>query len=213
MSSYNDILGYQGSIKVSILKNRKVVSEKTFKNKGRWPLFQHLVHCLAGNYVDAEGYRPLYIGIYSIPYTDGNIPEIKDDGEEISTYANNTNKKINSVISYMEKPTISVTKNKGIGSASITYRFIVPFTNLSLKADESWKKKGYLVSPLNLICLHGAFNTPAKSEGASNPCTYFFVADPKNTSKLGSLLPKEITGSLGEYSLDIKWTLTLSNIN
>ena len=226
----SDIINYQGSIKVSVVRGDKVVRKKTFKNEGRWPLFRHLVECLRGNYEEAEGNRPIVLGLFSIPYNDsssGNIPTIREgeisslsDKQKVSYYAKLDNSRLGSPGLFMTQPKIEVEDTKNIGSANITYTFLIPFSVISVKplvASENtdWYTEGYRLEPLNLVCLYGKNNCWLTNKEDDkpyygNPSAYFFVTE-NNTRKLGSLIPKDITALSAEYSLKIEWTLTLSN--
>ena len=50
---------YSGNVTVKKIKNGKIVSTQTMHNAGYNPLFQFLLNCLAGNYVDKS--RPKWI--------------------------------------------------------------------------------------------------------------------------------------------------------
>lgn len=215
---------YEGNIEVKVLRNKKVIRERKFKNNGRWPLFLHLVHSLAGNYAEAEKYRPLFITIYSIPYspTSGKIPEIIDGSEDpqnqIGSYAKVENIKCGAPGTYMTTPEVKYVEDKGIGTASITYSFLVPFSSLIFtKASQDWVNEGYEVNPFNLICLYcknnywGRGSTETEEDTYQNPSAFFFIEDSADPSKLSSLLPKNIQASSNEYSLQINWTLNFSN--
>lgn len=225
-----DSLNYKGAIKVQITKGNKVIRETQFKNNGRWPLFKHLVDALSGNYTQADLNRPILIGIYSVPYNltnDGFAPEINDGGDPknyISTYAKKDYLKVAVAGMFMTEPVPSVKTNKGIGSASVTYKFIIPFTSLLVDPTETrdpWNsEEGWQVDPLNLVCLYGRANawqansaTESSETGDEdtygNPNAYFFVTE--DNKKMVSLLPKDITGNSSEYSLVVKWTLTFKN--
>lgn len=217
---------YEGNIEVKVLRNKKVIRERKFKNNGRWPLFLHLVHSLAGNYAEAEKYRPLFITIYSIPYsaTSGKIPEIIDDAtskdqkNKIDYYAKAENIKCGAPGTYMTTPEIKYVEDKGIGTASITYSFLVPFSSLIFTpASADWVAAGYKVDPFNLICLYcknnywGRGSAESEEDTYQNPSAFFFIEDSVDKTKLGSLLPNDINASSNEYSLQINWTLNFSN--
>lgn len=216
---------YEGNIEVKVLRNKKVIRERKFKNNGRWPLFLHLVHSLAGNYAEAEKYRPLFITIYSIPYSasSGKIPEIKngssDEHNQIGYYAKAENIKCGAPGTYMTTPEVEYVEDKGIGTASITYSFLVPFSSLIFTPASGGWEAYYDVNPFNLICLYcknnywGRGSTETEKDTYQNPSAFFFIEDSedKTKTKLGSLLPKNIKASSNEYSLQINWTLNFSN--
>jgi len=228
-------ISYEGNIVVSVIKGDKVVRRKLFTNNGRWPLFRHIMEALRGNYSEADLYRPIVLGVYSIPFEDtneGDIPEIADDAiskitdekKLIKSYAKKKNIVSSSYGMFMTEPKIKVDSTQNIGDGNITYTFLIPFTALTISAldtgDKWHDKMGFKMQPINLVGLYGknnAWNSATTVEDEpntyGNPSAYFFVAntDPKMSSKLGSLIPKDITALSAEYSLKIEWTLSLSN--
>ena len=225
----NSIL-YEGNIHVRVLRNNKVIREKTFQNNGRWPLFSHLVSALAGQYSEAEKNRPLVIGIYTIDYEDtpnanGAIPEINDSGaadNKISKYANSANLRSGSPGMFMTAPEVKVTENAGIGTATVTYDFLVPFNSLIFTNSGGWDSaqepdQRYKIDPLCLVCLYSKSNywnansDLVETKTYGNPSAFFFVPNEDHPTLLGSLLPKDMSASSNEYSLEIKWVLTFDN--
>lgn len=240
IENVTDKLSYVGSIKVKIMKGNKVIKQQKFFNSGRWPIFKQLAYSLAGQYVEADAERPLFLEIFSIPYANtapnpgqetpaGNKPKIEDntasldeysgnfDSGDIRKYANLANRKTLLPATYFTRPEVTIKENAGIGSAFIKYSFSVPFYNLQLEnlsAEDGWKKySGYEITPLNLVALYSK-NSKRQDEIANqswysgNPSAFFFVTQ-TDSSKLSSLLPKNITSTLGDYSLLIEWTLKL----
>ena len=240
-----EYFSYNGSIKVKIMRGKKVYKEKIFHNSGRWPIFKHIAYSLAGQYTNADNWRPLVLALYSVPRTfteDGKEPVIKDntdpdwnrdpekregkydwfnvDKTSIRRYANADHIKIGNVATFMVRPNPSDSKNAGIGQASITYQFLIPFTQLKIQGDNNgWNAEGYKIAPINLVCLYSKNNSwwnweegeqHSQSETYGNPNAFFFVTDAEN-GKLGSLLPKSITSNVGEYSLSIEWTLNFKS--
>ena len=63
---------YEGSVKMQIQRNGKIVSTKTFKNSGRMPLFKFLCNCLAGVY--SEQSRPVKLKLFN--YTGTRQPQL-----------------------------------------------------------------------------------------------------------------------------------------
>lgn len=219
----NGDLLYEGSISVSICRNNKVIRKKVFHNNGRWPLFKHLTSSLKGSYDEADLYRPLIIGIYSIPYelTDGKVPDIKDGTaatplNKIYTYAKHDYLRIGSPGMFNTQPKEITTPDGGIGSSDITYRFLIPFSSIHvnpLSSEDAWQTEGgYSIEPLNCVCLYGKNNywdDTNEEDTYGNPSAYFFVADDKKN--LTSLLPKDLSSTSDEYSLQIDWTLKFEN--
>ena len=225
MSNENNIIIYQGDVTVSVVRGDKIIRKRLFKNNGRWPLFQHLVEALRGNYAKAEDNRPIILGLYSIPFADtdeGKTPIIYD-GEIvptenlIATYATKDNLRIGSPGMFMEQPETKVVATN-IGKANIKYTFLIPFSVLSVKqlsGDSGWAGEGfeYNLEPINLVCLYSKTNywtkpTDQESDTYGNPSAFFFVED---NGYLSSLIPNDITALSNEYSLKVEWTLSLEN--
>lgn len=223
-----DKLQYKGMVKVSVIRGNKTLRKKVFTNKGRWPLFRHMVEALRGNYSEAENFRPMVVGLYSIPYnktSDGKMPiivdtsigDIQDDKKKISTYANYDYLASGSPGMFMTEPKIDIDETQNIGNGAITYTFLIPFSNLNIDATsqgDGWYEKGFQLDPINLVCLYGRNNcwTSTKDKAScGNPSAYFFVTDETADKNLESLIPKDINALSDEYSLKIEWILTLSN--
>ena len=219
---------YEGNVTVKIVKGNTVYSQQTFHNNGRWPLFKHMTEALSGNYSNADPYRPLYLGIYSVPYKltdEGDIPTIDDNSQSssnhIKTYAKQEYLHVGSIGRFNRLPDVKTIPDDGIGNSTVTYHFVIPFSSLiitTLTERDDWFKVGYSISPLNLICLYSTANSwegngslsPDKTYG--NPSAYFFVEDLINRKKLGSLLPKSISSNKGKFSLVIDWQLKIQNL-
>ena len=200
-------VSYTGVINVSLQKGKKTYFNKTFRNKGRWPLFYFLNMCLRGDYGNAELYRPKYINVFGNEDWEGKEePKIQDDDTSalITNYFTETCRKTESSYPYFTLPDISVKPETNIGTSSITYKFNIPFTQMS---D---------VHHINAFALYAepvkasTGDTTARSD-ISNPCAFFFVLDEK-TRKVINLLQDVTDQELGdEYNLYIQWTLSISN--
>lgn len=217
----NNSVQYSGSVSVKLKKGNKVLQTKSFKNNGRWPLFQCLSSALRGQFTEADNFRPRAISLFSIPKNltiGGKIPVISQEStsevlNKIGTYANKDNCVSSSITLFNGeiKPEVANT-DTGLGWASVTYSFLVPFTNLTLSPDSGWPgAEGYTLQPVNMVCLYSRANNPGEDlRNYSNPSAYFFVADSEDTTKLGNLLPN-LSSLDTSYSLEITWTLTLKN--
>ena len=243
-----DYLSYRGSIKAKIMRGKKVYKEKVFHNNGRWPMFKHMAYSLSGQYTNADDLRPLVLALYSVPKNfteEGKAPTIMNnedswnqdpplkDGKpdwslvsksSIKKYANAENIRIGNAAMFMIRPEILVDENAGIGQSSVTYKFLIPFTQLKMTGKSDWESEGYSIPPINLACLYSknslwwnwdpdeseSNTSKSQSETYGNPNAFFFVTDGVD-GKLTSLLPKSITSNIGEYSLSIEWTLTFKS--
>ena len=213
---HNDYIKYKGEIKISIMRRSEVLYEKTFYNKGRKPLFRHLANCLKGDYISAEKDRPLILNIFSIPIKDtgsyggkqGYNPEKFEPtktGFKISEYTNSDNLANSTISTFLKSPQLIYTDGKE-DICGVEYTFSIPFTTLNTFDDtKGWEDDGYNIAPLNLVALYSKSNYKTLED----PSAYFFVED--TSGKLISLLPKELTSAIGDYSLLVKWRLTISN--
>lgn len=206
---YNDYIKYKGEIKISIMRRSEVLYEKTFHNKGRKPLFRHLANCLKGDYISAEKDRPLILNIFSVPFEEtgtsggnkGYNPEKFEPTKadfKISKYTKADNL-ANSVISTFLKSPQLIYNDSEENICGVEYVFSIPFTALNtFENTKGWENDGYSIAPLNLVALYSKSNY----QTLENPSAYFFVED--TSGKLISLLPKELTSSIGDYSLLVK---------
>lgn len=171
-------LTYTGNIKVKIYdKNKKLKSIKCYHNNGRWPLFNFISNCLAGNYDEANKFRPYYVGLFSIPkVNEGQIPEIKEryievgdkySNTDIQYYLSNNNSNSKLITAYFNeysKIETNLNSDACIGDSNLTLTFEIPNSYLVLIKDEQ-KNWGwdYKYLPINLICLYSKGFKPSTS--------------------------------------------------
>lgn len=208
-------VSYTGVINVSLQKGKKTYFNKTFRNKGRWPLFYFLNMCLRGDYGNAEMYRPKYINAFGNEDWEGEPePDISDENTSIrmSQYFSERSRITVSSYPYMSLPDVEkeivrrqsdTNEPLNIGSSTITYKFNIPFTQIT---D---------IHHVNAFALYAA---PVKSQAAGttaiddieNPCAFFFILDEdRNVINLMDGLEEADLGD--EYNLYIEWTLSISN--
>lgn len=208
VSSKVNSIGYQGHIKVSVLKKDKLISTRKFNNSGRYPLFQFITDCLAGNYKNAEIHRPYCLALFTIGGETDNLEsdslkwsEIKDNiktsDNKIGYYAQSKNKVTYGDLFLKTVPKVEV-KSGIIGNASITYTFNIPFSHIYTES-----KTG-----INLVCLYDRENR----RNYDNPSAFFFVMNDDGT-RVTSLVDTELLtdNSAVNYNLIIEWTLDISN--
>lgn len=208
-STNKDCLGYSGTIYVKVLKGKQVCSSRVFKNKGRWPLFRFFSLCLKGEYAQAGAYQPRYINLFYVNNED--IPNISDEsGLNLTSYLTNSNRLTVTDYPYNSSPAISEAPQEEddnplpIGSSSIRYKFLIPFTQLNFDAENK------SINALALYC-NEFF------DHFSQPSAFFFVrkdSDPLNPNynKFGNLLEGfNDFSNLNEYNLSIEWELVISN--
>lgn len=173
-------LTYTGDIKVKIYdKNKKLKSIKSYHNNGRWPLFHFISNCLAGNYDEANKFRPYYIGLFSIPKgTEGKIPQITErnikegetyDTTDIQYYLVNDDSQSKLITAYFNDYTkieTEVNNTACIGNSNLKLTFEIPNTYLNLikSTTKTWGwDNTYKYLPINLICLYSKGFKPAIS--------------------------------------------------
>lgn len=201
----NDI-AYTGTVKVKVVKDNKIYSEKIFKNSGRWPLFYFLAGCLAGDYASMENLRPKYINLFDIKTENDKVPVI-DGNTDLKIYFNQEARVSVVTYPYNARPNITRTydsgvEDQGIGQATTTFKFVIPFTQLQLDNGK--------IKNVNAVCLYSEYN----KINLANPSAFFFVVDPSDKTKLGNLIDDADqinVAYLNEYSLYIEWQLALRN--
>ena len=197
----NDI-AYTGTVNVKILKKDQVYSSRTFKNSGRWPLFYFLAGCLAGDYLTMETFRPKYIDLFNITKDGGtSVPEINST-TNLSDYFNTDERVSTNTYPYSSQPDISrkfdganESEGVGIGEASATFKFMIPFTQL--------QSEGGVIKDIKAVCLYCDYN----KSNFPNPSAFFFVVDPDDPTTLTSLIENanEFNSAyINEYSLYIE---------
>ena len=200
----SDSFKYEGRVKVSLLKGNKKYFTQEFKNKGRWPLFNFFTLCLAGDYNSANLLRPRFINLFdftNLP-VGSDVPNISDEGLPLADYFNANN--CVSLIAYpmMASPDIETHKNVNIGSSEITFKFTIPFTQVSLKPNGNIKG----------FALYAQQTTDTTElthlDNYQNPVAFFFLTD--ENGKIKNLLNNQITPG-EEYNISIEWKLSISN--
>lgn len=200
-------VSYTGVINVSLQKGKKTYFNKQFRNKGRWPLFYFLNMCLRGDYGNAELYRPKYINAFGNEnwenHPEPNISDT-DTSVKIKDYFEEINRKTVSSYPYLSLPDIENNPQDNIGSCLITYKFNIPFSQIS---D---------VHHINAFALYAepvkahTGDTTARSD-INNPCAFFFIVD-EETQNVINLMDGLTDEDLGdEYNLYIQWSLSISN--
>ena len=210
-----DSLSYSGTIYIKVLKGKQVCSSRVFKNKGRWPLFRFFSLCLKGDYAGAGAFQPRYINLFNVNAE--TIPNISDEsGLNLTSYLTNQTRITITDYPYNSSPIVSEAPNEDdqnplpIGSSSIRYKFLIPFTQLNFDQSQEASENTRVVNALALYC-NEFFDR------FSQPSAFFFVrkeSDPTNPNynKFGNLLEGFTDFSnLNEYNLSIEWELVISN--
>lgn len=177
-------IGYSGKVTVSILRNNKPISSKTYCNTGRAPLFKFLCSCLAGTYRDST--KPCKIKLFN--YTGTSAPSAFNwETADFASYM----EQISPYITFDAAPVV-----KGINADNdtttidkyqVTYHFRIP---------DAYLVKGQV----NVIAL---YSNDANSQ--QEAVAYYKLAE-NNT-----WTPIDFTNATGNFSLVIDWTLVLKN--
>ena len=62
--SSNAAIQYSAAVTISVQRNNKIVSTKTFHNNGHYPLFLFLAKCLTGRYNEVSNWTPRFIQLF-----------------------------------------------------------------------------------------------------------------------------------------------------
>ena len=106
-------ISYTGNVKVSVVRDGKVIKKRRGRNSGKLPLFSFLTNCLIGAYNDKL--RPRFIKLFN------------DSDEEISY----------SYIPFSEINVDSTAADATTVSSTAIFKFLVPFS--ALKQGEKVK--------------------------------------------------------------------------
>lgn len=185
-------VGYQGAVKVAVLKGKRVINSKVYKNEGRWPLFYNISLSLAGNYKEAERFRPKFLKMFQLGIAGDNIPAgIPVFGSLPVTSLNDVlyNNTIDS--NYVIGTSTTVVEDY----STATLKFLIPFSQIDT------------TKYTNLIAL---YSSTYKKDNA-NPCAYIIIADENNPNLLGNLGPSTQLDNENDYNLYIEWSMKVQN--
>jgi hypothetical protein len=74
-------LGYEGKVTLTLKSNNRVIKSQTYKNKGTAQLFKFLGYCLIGRYSEVENLLPTKIALL---YNAAATPEDADPGDVVA---------------------------------------------------------------------------------------------------------------------------------
>lgn len=196
-ANVQDGLNYSGKVKVGLMKNGKLFSVKKYTNEGRWPLFYFLCGCLAGDYTTINNYRPRYLQLfYKTPGSERDLPNPTTQSD-FASYFDEGN--LVSLLPYPYTDTPKIEKiedisTDAIGSSKITYKFMIPFTQLNISASGN-------INYLALYCQE-------KVNQLAQPSVYVFVQD--SDGKWANLITETVS-DMQNWNIYIEWTLEISN--
>lgn len=179
-------LGYEGKVKVQLIKGSTIIQTKTYKNKGMPSLFKFISDSLAGTYSEKD--RPSRIALFD----NNNEIQPTGDAQDNEDYWNsNITSAILNNASATVDPIKSGTPEATVGY-STTYHFRIPYINI--RANKIYKIALYSNNGINDL--------------ANHRLAYFLF-----TNSSGNWDPVEITNDLaGNYSIIIEWTLNITNL-
>lgn len=195
-------IGYKGTVTVKIGNKKSILSSTTINNSGLIPLFQFLCKCLRGDYSEVELLRPKFIRIFSLGrgtsstnpssanadvVPEGSFADLASTYPEISL----------TTPLYSGNPNINL--NTSSNEASISFHFVIPFTQLSQYDN------------LNMIALYSQQNRSNKEQASA----YIIVKNKTNSDYLGDIVEESGINinddNSNEYNLFIEWELSFSN--
>jgi hypothetical protein len=190
----NNTVSYQGSVKVSLMKNKKIISSKIYKNTGKLPLFRFMVDCLAGDYDVANNNLPKFVQLFSLGKAGEAIPTTIE-------FTTPTIPRTPQKIIYQSHPlktyTPEIKDNTGAittsENATITFKFMVPYSQLT--NDDN--------NDINCFALYSQTNYSSNT----NPSAYIVLTDSTDKTKLGTITVEKNN----HFVIYIEWTMTISN--
>lgn len=175
-------ISYKGTVKVSVQKNNKTISSKTFHNTGNINLFKFLCKCLAGTYNDTE--RPCRIALFS--GNESEKPET-DSLENLFTY-----NFLSSLL--IIQSNVTFPKNE---SNSVVFHFRLPYAFIS--SNTIYKMALFSNRKTSFV------TTDRVSDYIY---AYYLFYDGDNKKWVPLNIDQD---QVGNYSLIVDWTMTIDN--
>lgn len=154
---------------------------------------------MAGNFTAVEATRPQFIQIFTAGDAGTQIPPVKE-WTDFNNVFNSTNLRTLVPYPYMSAPAVFKIEDSvkdSYGSSSITYKFMIPFTQLGNRTSSDNLKN------LNVIALYSR----QYKDIVDQPSCFVFVTNGEE-NKLGSLIEGVLTGiatdKYPQYSLYIE---------
>ena len=137
---------YNGVVKVSIQKDGKIISTKTYHNAGTKYLYQFLCYCLAGDFTSIKNYRPFKIKLFKNTGSASN----PDPTQSVEA---------SSFISVSQQPDVLPIKNDDqIVNYKTVLHFVVPYSYIFQQG-------------INQVCLYSMGATTKEDYSA----IYYFI--------------------------------------
>jgi hypothetical protein len=144
---FEDGLGYEGKVTLTLKNNNRVLKTHTYKNNGTAHLFKFLGHCLIGHYSDVENLLPTKIALL---FNGASTPSAADPSRAESS--------VSDFIGMAQTPSIVSTNNPA--EVKVTYSFEVARSKITGK--------------FNQVALYGAGVAQHELENFS---AYYLLAD------------------------------------
>lgn len=185
MITKTETLKYSGEVKVSLMKDNKVLSSKTYHNTGYPNLSKFICNALAGNYT--AGARPCYVVLYN----KGSTESATEPNYEASLL----------ITPAVLNDTTAVVKSVAVGNDvdhyTTTFHFRIPYAYLGANAVY----KAALVS--------SSFNHEYASASDELFASFPFT---KTVEGVVDWDPINIdVTKAGNYSIIIQWVMTIAN--
>lgn len=110
-----DAIGYSGSVKISLLKNKRKLKTTKYRNNGGPSLFRFLAYTTAGLYGIADGLRPRYVCL------------VRADSDNFMLAGNIEYK--SSKVLYKSTPIYNVGTGN-VAETTVTFEFLIPYTQI-----------------------------------------------------------------------------------
>lgn len=178
-------LNYSGIVSVKIYRKDRLISTKTFHNKGRFPLFKFLCQCLGGLYADEN--KPSQIKLFN--YTSGTSTLASDFNWESEADWKAGITEVSSYITLDATPVIKSTEDEENQQYKITFHFRIPDAYIAGQQ-------------INLIGLYGNNAVDPRKDALA----YY-----KFTDENGAWAPLDFSGATGNFTVIIDWTIILQN--
>ena len=194
-------IGYQGKVAVSLVKNNKIITTKSYHNSGMPKLFEFLAKCLGGT--RSEFLRPVKIKLFQYPRADTTNAESPANFSWNDAW-DGTDKQpsqISPYVLYNSTPVIRKSISTGQTAAN---DLLVPLEDYQYEVTYHFTIPASYISE-NIVHLVGFYPNNATDDKADVSAYYLFTND---ANEWEPLKLSEITGN---FSIFIDWTLIVSN--
>lgn len=204
-------IGYKGQVTVKLTNGKTTLKTTTYKNSGMISLFKFLCNCLAGNYTDtlrpckikffcydnafdlSEEYSPANFNWGAV--FDGSSPA--EEPYEVTPYIVY---ETTPVIKYVKEQRDPITNTTIPAHYETTFHFRVPFSMISGKSSEN--------NTGTMIHMVGIFPNNATS---NQEVSAYYLFTTKDEAGILQWDPIVLDGIVGNYSLILDWTMSVSN--